>query len=80
MIYLLDELEANASQAHGHQGLGTVSEKTVTALLPLSAMLGYSKILRSLTKGNAKFSMQLHGYGEMLPNKTEKVLREFRGH
>ena len=46
---------------------------TVKALTPLSEMIGYANILRSITQGNASFVMKYHGYKIVGANQLKKL-------
>ncbi|KAJ2776337.1 Ribosome-releasing factor 2, mitochondrial [Coemansia javaensis] len=47
---------------------------------PLSAMVGYSSALRSLTAGTATFSLEVSGFGPMTAQQQQKVVDESRGY
>jgi len=49
--------------------------RTVSALVPLANMFQYVSTLRSLSKGRAQYSMELHNYDFVPPN-VEKELTE----
>jgi elongation factor G len=46
----------------------------VSAMVPLSEMLGYATLLRSLTSGRGIFTMQLDHYAPMPQQLTEMIL------
>ncbi|KAJ1718792.1 Ribosome-releasing factor 2, mitochondrial, partial [Coemansia erecta] len=48
--------------------------KVVLAEVPLSAMVGYASVLRSLSAGQASFAMQVVGFGAMAQHEQQKVL------
>ncbi|KAJ1652913.1 Ribosome-releasing factor 2, mitochondrial, partial [Dispira simplex] len=54
--------------------------RVIRAHVPLSAMVGYSSALRSLTAGTGTFTMQLSGYGEMTAQQKKAVLKATRGY
>ncbi|KAJ2370868.1 Ribosome-releasing factor 2, mitochondrial [Coemansia sp. RSA 2610] len=54
--------------------------KLVSAEVPLSAMLGYSSRLRSLTAGAGSFSLQVVGFGPMTQQQQDQVVKESRGY
>ncbi len=41
------------------------NSRIISALVPLSSMFGYVKVLRSMTQGRAQYSMHFFGYGEI---------------
>jgi elongation factor G len=50
--------------------------KVIDARVPLRSLLGYSTDIRTITQGNASFTMDLFGY-DFLPNEAEMdILRE----
>eukprot|EP00658_Telonema_sp_P-2_P002054 TRINITY_DN10781_c0_g1_i28.p1 TRINITY_DN10781_c0_g1~~TRINITY_DN10781_c0_g1_i28.p1 ORF type:complete len:728 (-),score=145.71 TRINITY_DN10781_c0_g1_i28:250-2433(-) len=51
----------------------------VRARAPLSHMVGYSSILRSLTKGHGSFSLELHQYGVMDPVAFDQLVQKMGG-
>lgn len=58
---------------------GYAPKQIVKAHVPLSAMLGYSSALRSLTAGSGSFSMRVIGYGGMNKDREDAVVKEMRG-
>ena len=55
------------------------SGKLVLAEVPFKELVGYSTALRSMTKGNASFSMEFKEYGEFTGNEEAVVLKQIRG-
>ncbi|KAK9875490.1 hypothetical protein WA026_007880 [Henosepilachna vigintioctopunctata] len=53
--------------------------KVVIAETPLSELLGYSTILRTISSGTAIFSMELFNYSAMTPSEEEKAIKSIRG-
>ncbi|KAJ2346015.1 Ribosome-releasing factor 2, mitochondrial [Coemansia sp. RSA 2618] len=53
--------------------------KALTALVPLSAMIGYSSTLRSLTAGAGSFSMRIEDFGPTTKQQRDQILKESRG-
>ena len=53
--------------------------RIVLALVPLKEMLGFSAVLRSLTKGNCSFGMEFAGYERMREEDESEVLAEYLG-
>ncbi|XP_026461965.1 ribosome-releasing factor 2, mitochondrial-like [Ctenocephalides felis] len=54
-------------------------QKSLDAIVPLSEMLGYAKILRTMSSGQAFFTMQPHGYSPMNPRDQEIAIRKANG-
>ncbi|KAJ2774363.1 Ribosome-releasing factor 2, mitochondrial [Coemansia nantahalensis] len=52
----------------------------LVAEAPLSALVGYSSALRSLTAGAANFSLEVVGFGAMTAQQQQKVVNESRGY
>lgn len=52
----------------------------INALVPLSSMIGYSKIFRSQTKGHGSLTMALYGYLPMRKDRIEKEIISIRGY
>ncbi|EFA76883.1 mitochondrial translation elongation factor G [Heterostelium album PN500] len=52
----------------------------ISALVPLKEMIGYSTQLRSVTHGNASFTMEYSHNGRVNSNEVEKILKEIRGY
>ena len=48
---------------------------SISALVPLVEMFGYSTIMRSLSKGRASFSMEPERFEEVPSNVVNKILR-----
>ena len=53
------------------------SRKGVFALIPLSEMVGYNTYLRSISKGEATFSMSFSHYERVSGMKQVEILDEF---
>ncbi|KAG5834309.1 hypothetical protein ANANG_G00260180 [Anguilla anguilla] len=53
--------------------------KVVLASVPLAEMMGYSTVLRTLTSGNATFSLQLSSYQAMSPQDQSVLLNKMAG-
>ncbi|KAL3286202.1 hypothetical protein HHI36_000712 [Cryptolaemus montrouzieri] len=53
--------------------------KVVCSQTPLSELLGYSTILRTISSGTATFSMELLKYKGMPPLEEEKAIKNVRG-
>ncbi|XP_071384232.1 ribosome-releasing factor 2, mitochondrial isoform X2 [Centroberyx affinis] len=53
--------------------------KVLIAIVPLAEMMGYSTILRTLTSGNATFSLELDTYEAMNPQDQSTLLKRVAG-
>ncbi|XP_062410902.1 ribosome-releasing factor 2, mitochondrial isoform X1 [Sardina pilchardus] len=53
--------------------------KVLLATVPLAEMMGYSTVMRTLTSGNATFSLQLSSYEAMNPQDQTALLRKRAG-
>ncbi|XP_070780213.1 ribosome-releasing factor 2, mitochondrial [Enoplosus armatus] len=53
--------------------------KVLLATVPLAEMMGYSTILRTLTSGNATFSLELDTYDAMNPQDQNTLLKRMAG-
>ncbi|XP_012671361.1 ribosome-releasing factor 2, mitochondrial [Clupea harengus] len=53
--------------------------KVLLATVPLAKMMGYSTVLRTLTSGNATFSLQLSSYEAMNPQDQTALLNKMAG-
>ncbi|XP_076019964.1 ribosome-releasing factor 2, mitochondrial [Genypterus blacodes] len=54
-------------------------DKVLLATVPLAEMMGYSTILRTLTSGNATFSLELDTYEAMNPQDQSILLKRVAG-
>ncbi|XP_014829681.1 PREDICTED: ribosome-releasing factor 2, mitochondrial isoform X3 [Poecilia mexicana] len=68
------------------QRRGTVREiqsrhdnKVLLATVPLAEMMGYSTVLRTVTSGNATFSLELDAYEAMNPHDQSALLKRMSG-
>ena len=53
--------------------------QVVRAKAPLSCMVGYASVLRSLTKGQASFTMELDEYSGLSAVESEKLVESHGG-
>uniref|UniRef100_A0A3Q2GGF5 Elongation factor G2 n=1 Tax=Cyprinodon variegatus TaxID=28743 RepID=A0A3Q2GGF5_CYPVA len=53
--------------------------KVLLATVPLAEMMGYSTVLRTVTSGNATFSMELDAYEAMNPQEQSALLKRMSG-
>ncbi|XP_076614186.1 ribosome-releasing factor 2, mitochondrial [Chaetodon auriga] len=56
-----------------------LDNKVLLATVPLAEMMGYSTILRTLTSGNATFSLKLDTYEAMNPQDQNALLKRMSG-
>ncbi|KAJ2118639.1 Ribosome-releasing factor 2, mitochondrial [Coemansia sp. RSA 788] len=54
--------------------------KSIVAQVPLSAMIGYSSALRSLTAGSGTFSMHVEDYGPTTKQQRDQILKDSLGY
>lgn len=54
-------------------------DRVLLATVPLAEMMGYSTILRTLTSGNATFSLELDTYEAMNPHDQNTLLKKMAG-
>ncbi|XP_031173562.1 ribosome-releasing factor 2, mitochondrial [Sander lucioperca] len=54
-------------------------DKVLLATVPLAEMMGYSTILRTLTSGNATFSLELDTYEAMNPQDQNTLIKRMAG-
>ena len=52
--------------------------RTVSALVPLANMFQYVSTLRSMSKGRAQYSMELHSYDFVPPNVEKDLQAKFK--
>lgn len=52
--------------------------RTVSAFVPLANMFQYVSTLRSLSKGRAQYSMELHNYDFVPPNVEKELSAKFK--
>lgn len=50
--------------------------KIVDALVPLAEMFGYATQIRSMSQGQASYTMEFHHYEEVPRNVAEKIIGE----
>ena len=69
---IMGDLNRRRGQIQNIANKGTFA--TLSALVPLSEMFGYSTSVRSLSKGRASFSMQPKAFEEVPPNVLKSIL------
>ncbi|MCL5003800.1 MAG: elongation factor G [Patescibacteria group bacterium] len=69
---IMGNISSKRGQIEGSEVRGNV--RSITALVPLSEMFGYSTILRSLTQGRGNFTMEPSHYQEVPPSITEQII------
>jgi elongation factor G len=52
-------------------------KRMIYCTVPLTGLLGYSTDLRSITKGNASFTMEFTGYEQLDQHEQDKLLEEY---
>lgn len=86
-------LEVTVSEEHLSSVLGDLAQrrgtvrdiqsrhdnKVLLAAVPLAEMMGYSTVLRTLTSGNATFSLELDTYEAMNPQEQNTLLKRLSG-
>ncbi|KAJ2006696.1 Ribosome-releasing factor 2, mitochondrial [Coemansia thaxteri] len=72
-VISLDDSEAECLDS-------TNATKVLVAEVPLSTMVGYSSLLRSLSAGSASFTMEVVGFGPMTSQQQQQILKESRGY
>ncbi|XP_076867331.1 ribosome-releasing factor 2, mitochondrial isoform X2 [Brachyhypopomus gauderio] len=56
-----------------------LDNKVLLAMIPLAETMGYSTVLRTLTSGNATFSLELSSYEPMNPQDQNTLLNKMAG-
>ena len=76
MITDVGGMEEEEEESGGRARNAALSQTNVRSHVPLREMVGYSTDLRSLTSGEATFTMSLLGYKEVLSQSVVKDIRE----
>ena len=50
--------------------------KVITATVPLGSMFGYATTIRSMSQGQASYTMEFSHYSEVPKNVAEKIIGE----
>ena len=71
---VMGDLNARRGQIKGMEA--RPGAQAISALVPLSEMLGYATDLRSRTQGRGQYSMEPHSYVEIPKSIAEKIIAE----
>lgn len=71
--------DLNSKRAQITEMTDRANVKVVDALVPLAEMFGYATSLRSMTQGQASYSMEFDHYGEVPKNVAEKIIESRAG-
>ncbi|KAI4893036.1 hypothetical protein NFI96_020155 [Prochilodus magdalenae] len=74
---VLGDLAQRRGSVHDIQS--RFENKMLLATVPLAEMMGYSTVLRTLTSGNATFSLELASYEPMNPQAQTSLLNKMAG-
>jgi elongation factor G len=63
------------------QGMDSVNgNQIIQALVPMSEMLDYARVLRAMTQGRSSFSMEFSHYEEVPRPVQDKLIAEYQKH
>jgi elongation factor G len=71
--------DLNSKRAQINEMTDRVNLKVIDAMVPLAEMFGYATSLRSMTQGQASYSMEFDHYGEVPRNVAEKIIESRQG-
>jgi len=71
--------DLNSKRAQINEMNDRVNLKIISAFVPLAEMFGYATSLRSMTQGQASYSMEFDHYGEVPRNVAEKIIESRQG-
>jgi elongation factor G len=71
--------DLNAKRAQINEMTDRANVKVIDAFVPLAEMFGYATSLRSMTQGQASYSMEFDHYGEVPRNIAEKIIESRAG-
>lgn len=71
--------DLNSKRAQINEMTDRVNLKIIDAFVPLSEMFGYATSLRSMTQGQASYSMEFDHYAEVPRNVAEKIIESRAG-
>jgi elongation factor G len=71
--------DLNSKRAQINEMTDRLHLKVIDAFVPLSEMFGYATSLRSMTQGQASYSMEFDHYAEVPKNVAEKIIESRQG-
>lgn len=71
--------DLNSKRAQINEMNDRLHLKVISAFVPLSEMFGYATSLRSMTQGQASYSMEFDHYAEVPKNVAEKIIESRQG-
>jgi len=71
--------DLNSKRAQINEMLDRVNLKVIHAFVPLSEMFGYATALRSMTQGQASYTMEFSHYAEVPNNIAQKIIESRQG-
>ncbi len=71
--------DLNSKRAQINEMTDRANIKVIHAFVPLSEMFGYATSLRSMTQGQASYSMEFDHYAEVPRNIAEKIIESRQG-
>jgi elongation factor G len=71
--------DLNSKRAQINEMSDRLHLKIINAFVPLSEMFGYATSLRSMTQGQASYSMEFDHYAEVPRNVAEKIIESRAG-
>ncbi|MBL8031303.1 MAG: elongation factor G [Candidatus Doudnabacteria bacterium] len=71
--------DLNSKRAQIHEMNDRLHLKIIDAMVPLSEMFGYATSLRSMTQGQASYSMEFDHYAEVPNNIAQKIIESRQG-
>jgi len=71
--------DLNAKRAQINEMTDRLHLKVIDAFVPLSEMFGYATALRSMTQGQASYTMEFDHYAEVPRNIAEKIIESRQG-
>lgn len=71
--------DLNSKRAQINEMTDRLHLKVIDAMVPLSEMFGYATSLRSMTQGQASYTMEFDHYAEVPRNVAEKIIESRQG-
>ena len=71
--------DLNSKRAQINEMTDRMHLKVIDAFVPLSEMFGYATALRSMTQGQASYTMEFDHYGEVPNNIAQKIIESRQG-